>query len=77
MQNFPPYINPQQVLCGREFLEGHQGVPLNPAVASSQQQHPVWNQVPMPQSIVAHGSSQYPIHGIFNLCYDMYSTPAL
>ena len=60
LKNFPPYIPPQEVLCG---LEGHQGVPLNPTIVNSQQQHPIWDQVLMPQSI-AHENSQYPIQGI-------------
>lgn len=66
LQNFPPYVPPQEVVCGREFLiKSHHGTPLNPTVVNSQQQHPIWSEVSMPQSIVAHGNSQYSIQGIF------------
>ena len=60
LQNFPPYIHPQKVLCSRDFLI--QGAPLNPTVVNSQQQHLIWI-----QSIIAHGSSQSHIQGILNI----------
>ena len=66
MQNFPPYIVPQQVINGEGFpVEIHHDTLLDPNIVIGQQQYPVWSQLQAPvPSIAALGNSQYPIQGM-------------